>query len=364
VIFLTMARSTARGKTSSHPFADRMPFPSFCDWDPAMPAPSVFMRVIFTGTGDIGLPLLSALLKEPTVTLAAVICQPDKPVGRKQILTPPATKTAALAAGLPVLQPERIRQIPDAIAALEPDLMMVMAYGQILPSSILGIPRLGCINLHASLLPRHRGASPIQSAILAGDPESGITVMQMDAGLDTGAILHQQAIPLGSGETGGSLHDRLAELTPGALLAILPAIANGSAVPRPQDARLATHCGKLTRHDGEIDWNQPAHELERRIRAFDPWPGTTTTLPDGSRAKLFPPVDCDPHSTGCPLPGTILHAGSDGIRIACGSGSLTIHELQLDGRRRLPVSAFLSGHPIGTGARMNSAPPPLPSTHA
>jgi len=321
------------------------------------------MRVIFTGTGDIGLPLLKALLADPAHTIAAVICQPDKPVGRKQILTPPATKLAALAAGIPVLQPERIRQIPGQIAALEPDLMIVMAYGQILPAAILTIPRLGCINLHASLLPRHRGASPIQSAILAGDAESGLTVMQMDAGLDTGDILHKVAIPLRPAETGGSLHDRLAELTPAALQAVLPAIAAGTVVPQPQDEQLATHCGKLMRSDGEIDWNRPAAELARRIRAFDPWPGTTTVLPDGSRAKIFPPVAYDSAATGCPLPGTILHAGPDGIRVACGTGSLTIHEIQAEGRRRLPAGAFLSGHPLHTGDRMPSSSLPPSSSH-
>lgn len=307
------------------------------------------MRIVFTGTGDIGIPTLSALLSLKTCEVVAVICQPDKPVGRKQILTPPATKTLALAHGIPVHQPPKLRLAHDLVASLHADLMVVIAYGQILPQHILDLPRLGCINLHASLLPLHRGAAPIQAAILSGHPLSGITVMQMDAGLDSGDIIHQESLTLTPDETGGSLHDRLAALAPVALLTALPSILDGSATRTPQNAAASSHIGKLSRTDGLLDWSLPAASLERRIRAFDPWPGTTTSLPDGAQLKIFPPVASLDIPSGCPLPGTILHAGPDGITVACGSGSLTIHQLQAEGRRRLDAAAFLSGHPLSPG---------------
>ena len=310
------------------------------------------MRVLFSGTGDIAIPVFSALLDHPDCEVVGLICQPDKPAGRGGVLTAPAIKAVALARGVPVHQPARIRHAGELIAGLAPDLMVVMAYGQILPQAILDLPRLGCINLHASLLPRHRGASPVQAAIDAGDARSGITVMQMNAGLDTGDMLHTEAIDLAPDETGGSLHDRLAALAPQALFAILPEIAAGSARRIRQDEALATHCGRLTRADGVLAWDRPAAALERRIRAWHPWPGTSTTLPGGGLLKVFPPVTASAESTGCPLPGTILHAGADGITVACGEGSLTLREVQAEGRRRLPVAAFLPGCPLRTGERL------------
>ena len=310
------------------------------------------MRILFCGTGDIAIPVFSAFLDHAGCEVAGLVCQPDKPAGRGGTLTAPAIKPLALARGVPVHQPARIRHAGDLIAGLAPDLMVVMAYGQILPQAILDLPRLGCINLHASLLPRHRGASPVQAAIDAGDTRSGITVMQMDAGLDTGDILHAEAIELASDETGGSLHDRLAALAPRALFAILPEIAAGTVRRVRQDESLATHCGRLTRADGVIAWGRPATVLERRIRAWHPWPGTSTTLPGGGLLKIFPPVTVCQEATGCPLPGTILHAGSDGIRVACGEGSLTLHEVQAEGRRRMPAAAFLPGCPLRPGERL------------
>ena len=187
------------------------------------------MRILYIGTGDIGLPALRSLLDDPAHTVCAVICQPDKPVGRKQILTPPATKVLALERGVPVHQPARIRHAGELIASLQPDLAVVMAYGQILPQAILDLPPLGCLNLHASLLPQHRGAAPIQAAILAGDAETGITVMYMDAGLDTGDALLMERLTIRPDETGGTLHDRLAELSPAALGKALALIAAGTA---------------------------------------------------------------------------------------------------------------------------------------
>jgi methionyl-tRNA formyltransferase len=308
------------------------------------------MRILYFGTGDIGLPSLQLLLAEHEV--CGVICQPDKPVGRKLVLTPPATKVLALEHGVPVFQPRRIRLEPELVRDLQPDVAVVMAYGQILPKPVLDAPRLGCVNLHASLLPRHRGASPIQAAILAGDAETGITVMYMDEGLDTGDILLQEHIDLAPGETGGSLHERLAKLAPLALRRALQMLRDGVAPRVPQEASLATHAGKLGRADGVLEWHSPAVSIERRVRAFDPWPGTVTVLPGGSTMKIFPPVEICQGDAGCAPPGTVMSANADGIVVACGSGMLRIHSLQMEGRKRIDAAAFLAGRPLQDGDRL------------
>ncbi len=226
-----------------------------------------------------------------------VVTQPDKPVGRSQKIEPPPIKAALGASTIPVLQPERIKR-EDAVAqirAYEPDVIVVMAYGQILPRSVLDIPRVACLNLHASLLPRHRGAAPIQAAITSGDHASGITVMYMDEGLDTGDILLQSEIELAADETGGSLHDRLGEIAPAALSEALSLLQNGSAPRHPQENALATHAPKLLREHGRIDRTETAEMIERKIRAFHPWPGTYGMVqsPEGRefKLKIFPPVE-------------------------------------------------------------------------
>ncbi len=307
------------------------------------------MRILYIGTGDIGLPALRNLLDDAVHTVCALICQPDKPVGRKQVLTPPATKALAQERGVPVHQPARIRHAGELIASLRPDIAVVMAYGQILPQAILDLPPHGCLNLHASLLPKHRGAAPIQAAILGGDEETGITVMYMNAGMDTGDILLMERLTIRSNENGGSLHDRLADLSPKALRKALTLIAAGNAPRTPQDHATATHIGKLERTDGVIEWSQPAEQIARRIRAFDPWPGSTTTLPGGEKLKLFPAIGIS-HAIG--EPGTVLGAGPEGITVACGSGSLIFHELQAEGRKRMNAAAFLSGRPLGRGEQL------------
>ena len=312
------------------------------------------MRIIYMGTGEIGVPVLRSLLTGGRHEVCGVICQPDKPVGRKQVLTPPATKVLAEAHGVPVFQPRRIRGEAEMVRSLGADVAVVMAYGQILPRDVLEAPRLGCLNLHASLLPRHRGAAPIQAAILSGDGESGVTVMYMDEGLDTGDILLQERLTLAEAETGGTLHDRLAGISPGALERALDLLAAGMAPRIPQDASLATHTGKLERVHGVLDWSQPAVELARRIRAFDPWPGTSTQLPDGSQLKVFPPVEANPESSGCVPAGTVLSAGADGILIACGDGTLRLHELQAEGRKRMAAGPFLAGRPLRAGDRLGA----------
>lgn len=317
---------------------------------------TAIMRIVYIGTGEIGLPVLRSLLQNPAHAVCAVICQPDKPARRKQILTPPATKTLALEYGVPVHQPPRIRQSTGLITSLNPDIAVVMAYGQILPKAVLSVPPRGCLNLHASLLPRHRGAAPIQAAILAGDNETGITVMFMDEGLDTGDVLLTEPLTIHPDETGGSLHDRLAALAPAALTKALGLIAAGTAPRTPQDHDAATHSGKLDRGHGVIDWSQSAEEIARRIRAFDPWPGTSTMLPDGTNLKLFPPAEASPESGGCPLPGTILSASPAGLLVACGAGTLRLHQLQAEGRKRMDIAAFLTGTALTSGGRLGVRP--------
>src|SRR5881409_767384 len=239
------------------------------------------MRIVFIGTGKIGVPTLQALLKSEH-EIVGVVTQPDKPVGRAQLVEPSAIKKALTggAAGgrplsLPILQPARIkeRQAIEEIRALAPDVIVVIAYGQILPRDVLEIPKIACLNLHASLLPRWRGAAPIQAAIAAGDRKTGITVMYMDEGLDTGDILLQRTVDILPNDTGGSLHDRLAQIAPEILLESLVLLAKGIAPRIPQDNSLTTYAPKLKREDGRIDWSEPAEMIERKIRAFNPWPG-------------------------------------------------------------------------------------------
>src|SRR5437868_13659566 len=252
------------------------------------------MRIVFIGTGEIGVPTLRALQRSEH-ELGRVVTQPDKPVGREQKITAPPIKKALIAGGpnagpAQTLQPARIkdREAIDQIRALAPDVIVVMAYGQILPRAVLEIPRTACLNLHASLLPRHRGAAPIQAAIVAGDRETGISVMYMDEGLDTGDVLLQKQIEIAPNETGGSLHDRLAESAPAALSDALAQLARETAPRTPQDSSIATYAPKLEREDGRIDWNESADLIERKIRAFDPWPGAFTILRDevGRERKL------------------------------------------------------------------------------
>lgn len=314
------------------------------------------MRVVFMGTGDIALPSFRYCLANHEVV--GLVTQPDRPVGRHQELHAPKIKELAVEAGVTVLQPERVRRKAElaALAALSPDLIVVMAYGQILPKALLEMPRHGCINLHASLLPRHRGASCIQAAIEAGDAESGVTIIQMDEGLDTGAILFATALSIGPEETGGQLHDRLAELSPESLKVVMESFEKtGEERGVAQDDSLASYAPKLERKDGEVDWSQSAEQLERRIRAYDPWPGSFTMLQDERgrprRVKLFPSTRV---REGEGQPGEVLQAGADGLVVACGEGALSLEQVQPEGGRRLPVEAFLAGHRLEPGSRFFS----------
>jgi methionyl-tRNA formyltransferase len=250
------------------------------------------MRLVFIATGDIALPAFRHLLEHGPRPLA-LVTQPDKPVARHQTLTPPSIKTEALAAGIPVYQPEKIGDATEALAALDPEILVVMAYGQILRNNILTLASKAIINLHASLLPKYRGAACIQAAIDAGDAESGVTSMHVVRELDAGDVILTKSIPLAADETGGSLHDRLADLAAEVLAETLAKLADGTAPRIPQDAALSSYIPKLERDDGRIDWTQPAAAIERRIRAYDPWPGTYTAAIEGGkdkRLKIYPPA--------------------------------------------------------------------------
>ena len=306
------------------------------------------MRIVFIGTGEIGVPTLKGLLQSIEDELVGVVTQPDKPAGRAQKLTAPAIKTALIQTDIPILQPERIklREAVEQIRAWQPDVIVVMAYGQILPRAVIEIPRLACLNLHASLLPRHRGAAPIQAAIVAGDRESGITVMYMDEGLDTGDILLQSRIEILPNETGGSLHDRLAALAPDAARESLGLLKKGAAPRAQQDSAIATYAPKLTRDDGRIDWSEPAELIERKIRAFNPWPGAFTDLSVSpglvQKLKIFSAhvIDLDKHT-----PGEILKTQDGTLAIAAKNGALSLGEVQLEGKRRMSAIEFLRGFP-------------------
>lgn len=305
------------------------------------------MRVLFIGTGDIGLPTLRALLSSPGHQLIGLVTQPDKPVGRTQEIRPPATKglLANAQVDIPVLQPARIKATDaiEQLRSLAPDVIVVMAYGQILPRAVLDIPRIACLNLHASLLPRWRGASPIQAAIAAGDSETGITVMYMDEGLDTGDILLQKKIEIVASETGDSLHDRLGAIAPEALLESLQLFEAGSAPRRKQDSGTATYAPKLERDAGKIDWTEPAQAIERRIRAYNPWPGAYARLTDrtGQTRSLKIHAATVLDRTG--PAGTILDPDGQEFVIGTGGGALRLDTVQLEGKRRMSADEFLRG---------------------
>ncbi len=312
------------------------------------------MRIVFIGTGEIGVPTLKALLNSDH-EVVGVVTQPDKPVGRDQRIEPPPIKKAisrsggfptpkAFGAGKPplleVLQPAKIKdpQAIEHIRSLKPDVIVVTAYGQILPREVLVIPRAACLNLHASLLPRWRGAAPIQAAIAAGDCQTGITVMYMDEGLDTGAILLKREINVLPGDTGGSLHDRLSQVAPGVLLESLRLLASGNAPRIAQENALASYAPKLKREHGRIDWSEPAETIERKIRAFNPWPGAFMKL-DNQNLKIFSAHVVDRDGK----PGEILDRENE-LVIAAGKGAVSVGEVQLEGKRRMSAAEFLRGH--------------------
>lgn len=304
-------------------------------------------RIIFMGTPDFAVPALHQLLNGPD-RVVAVVTQPDRPKGRGKKLASPPVKVAATEAGIPVLQPTKIRteEFMGTLKSYRPDLIVVAAYGRMLPDSILELPRLGCINIHGSLLPRHRGAAPIQWAVIKGDRQAGVTIMQMDAGMDTGDILLPAAIPVAEDETAGSLFGKLAELGGTTLLQALDLLRRDKLIPIRQDHTLATEAPPLTKEDGRLDWNRPAAELHRLIRGLDPWPGAYSFV-DGQRFRFFGPEIIHKE---CPQPaGTLILADHQGLLIATARDCLLIKEIQPEGKKRMTVEAYLCGHPLTPG---------------
>lgn len=306
-------------------------------------------RVVFAGTPGFAVPSLERLGRMD-VTLAAVYTQPDRPAGRGRRPRPSPVKQAALDAGLAVHQPATLRD-PEArriLAELQPDLLVVAAYGLLLPAPVLALPTRGCLNVHASLLPRWRGAAPIQRALLAGDTETGVSLMLMTRGLDEGPVLAERSCPILAEDTGGSLHDRLAVLGADLLEDALPQWWAGRLEPVPQDDALACYAAKLDKGEAQLDWRRPARELERQVRAFDPWPGAET-LCQGERLRVWRAAL---GAAAQAPPGTVQAAGAEGLEVATGDGSLRLLELQLPGRRRQHVREFLNGHPLQPGQQL------------
>jgi methionyl-tRNA formyltransferase len=303
------------------------------------------------GTPEFATATLQGLI-DAGCNLVGVYTQPDRPKGRGKQLAAPPVKELAVRHALPVFQPTKLRA-PEAVAELEalaPDLIVVVAYGQILPKSVLEIPRLGCINVHASLLPEYRGAAPINKAIVDGKTETGITTMHMDVGLDTGDMLIKRSLEIGPNETAGELHDRLAALGCETMLETLDQVCSGTVQPEKQDDNLTSYASMLKKEDGRIDWALPARQVHNQVRGLDPWPGAYTALNGEllkvarTRVEAGPPV----------APGTVVAADGDGVRVACAEGILVIGELQLAGRKRLPAGDFLRGCDLPVGTVLDS----------
>ena len=299
------------------------------------------MRIVFAGTPDFAATALKALIQAGH-NIVGVYSQPDRPAGRGRKLVPGPVKQVALDADIPVFQPLSLKteEARQELADLKPDVMIVAAYGLILPKSVLDIPTHGCLNIHASLLPRWRGAAPIHRAIAAGDTETGITIMQMDEGLDTGDMLLKAATPIHPDDTGGSLHDRLADLGGEAIVAALDKLQKGELNPEPQNSDDACYAHKLSKAEGHLDWQRSAVELERLVRAFNPWPGTFTDLGD-QRIRIHQAEALNQNSDK--TPGTVLKRERDGIDIACAEGILRITRAQLPGTRAQSVNDLING---------------------
>lgn len=302
------------------------------------------LSVVFAGTPEFAVPAFNAIAASRH-RLLAVYTQPDRPSGRGLKLEGSPVKKAAAAHGLQVEQPATLKDAAavERLAATRPDVMVVVAYGLLLPQAVLDVPRLGCINIHASLLPRWRGAAPIQRALLAGDTRTGVTIMRMEAGLDTGPVLSRQALAIDPGDTGGSLHDRLAALGADMIVAALDSIESGTAVFRPQEDAGATYARKLSKEEALVDWTRPAELLDRQVRAFDPWPVAETRL-DGQQLRIWRAHVAKTASLA--LPGTVLAADESGIVVMTGEDALVIQRLQLAGKRVVDAAEFLRGRPV------------------
>ena len=305
-------------------------------------------RIVYMGTPDFAVEPLKALV-QAGYEVAAVVTQPDKPKGRSKSLVPTPVKEEAMKHGIPVYQPEKVRtpEFQQILEEMNPDIIVVAAFGQIIPKTILELPSFGCINIHASLLPKYRGAAPIQQAVIDGEKESGVTIMRMGTGLDTGDMISQAVIPITEEETGGSLFEKLSAAGAQLLVETLPHIFDGTAHYEKQPEESPTpYAGMITKQMGRLDFAKAADKLECLVRGLNPWPCAYTSL-NGKNLKIWK-SRAESGNAACP-PGTVLESGSDGIRVACGEGVLVLEEVQLEGKKRMPVDAFLRGCKIEKG---------------
>jgi methionyl-tRNA formyltransferase len=309
------------------------------------------LRIIFMGTAELSCASLEKLCGEKSFQVVAVVTQPDKPKGRELKLTPSSVKVLAEKLQLPVLQPLKARDenFIAELRALTPDLLVVVAYGQILPPAILELPPHGCLNVHTSLLPKYRGAAPIQWAIADGNAETGVTIMKMDAGLDTGPVLSTRRTPILPTDDSQRLHDRLAQLGAELLAETIPGYVAGKILPQPQPVEGSTYAAKIKKEDGQIDWNSPAEKIWQRLRAFTPWPGAFTFLQAEPKPQLLKIWKLElVEQSG--RAGEVLSVDKTGIVVGCGKNAVRILELQREGGKRLSVEQYLAGHPLKIGA--------------
>ena len=314
------------------------------------------LKIIFMGTAELSCASLEKLARDKNFSVVAVVTQPDKPKGRELKLTPSPVKVLAEKLNLPILQPLKARdeEFINQLREFKPDLMVVVAYGQILPQTILDLPRFGCLNVHTSLLPKYRGAAPIQWVIANGDAETGVTIMKMDAGLDTGPVLSVRRTPILPSDDSQTLHDRLGRLGAELLAETIPDFVAGKISPQPQPVEGSTYAAKIKKEDGQIDWNSPAEKIWNRLRAFTPWPGAFTFLPAEPKPHLLKIWKAEVVAKNG-QPGAVLSADKTGIVIGCGQNALRILELQREGGKRMTAEQFLIGHPLKAGQKFVSS---------